>query len=100
MSKTEQRNQAKSLYVDQGKAGVEVAALVNISTTNFYRWVRRYGWKAQKESKLMEKKLVLLGLAVNRDDVLTEFKSFLNNKYPAIATVIEVPITEYLQSKN
>jgi uncharacterized protein YjcR len=100
MSKTEERKQARKLYVEEGKTGLETAAILNISTTHFYRWSHKYGWKEQKESKLLERKIMLLGLAVNIEAVLNDFQLFLNEKFPSVAESAKEAISDFLQTHN
>lgn len=90
---------AKNLYINEGKTGQEAAAIVGVSETNFYRWVRRYGWKEDRETKRIEKKILITGLAVSVEATLAEYLEFVKTNYPKLTELTETTIKEFLQQK-
>lgn len=50
--KDQQRIIAKSMYVDQGKQGKEIAALLGVSEVTMSGWVKDGRWKEEREARL------------------------------------------------
>ncbi len=97
MTKTAAFNEAKALYVNQGFTALETAEKTGVSEKQVRRWASKFKWKEQQEKKRFEQKLVLLGLATSREDVITDFADFINTNYPALAPQLTNPFFEDLQ---
>jgi predicted transcriptional regulator len=52
MAKDRERSIAKELYVEQGKSGKEIAALIGVQEVTVSRWVTDGGWRAERNAKL------------------------------------------------
>lgn len=51
-TKTNERNTAYVMYVEQGKTAVEISKTLNVSERTVGRWIDQYKWKALRDAKL------------------------------------------------
>ena len=55
MAKNKERAIAKQLYI-QGKTQKEISGLVNVQEKTIGDWVRKYGWKAERDARISSTK--------------------------------------------
>lgn len=90
MTKTTDMIIAQRLYVERFMTGSAVAVEVGVSKTNFYRWVRKYGWKAKRDERL----LLIKELKYSFED----FEKFVDQSYPHSAKQVRKFIRNYKKS--
>lgn len=50
VGKTKERKLAREYYIKQGKSAKETAALVEVNANTLTNWIKKYGWKAEREA--------------------------------------------------
>jgi hypothetical protein len=91
MTKTYEVVRAETLYVERFMTGIGISEELDVSLTNVYRWIRKYGWKAKRDDRL--RMIKELGYS------LEEFQKFVDKNEPELSKSVKRAIRKYKKSK-
>jgi uncharacterized protein YjcR len=88
MTKIEEFNKAKVLYVEHGLTYTAISKQLVISEKQLSRWSKRYGWKEERES-------MLKGIIT-----INDFIKSLQAKHPMLSVQFQMYADDYFTSKR
>jgi len=72
MGKDKERSTARHMYVEQGKTAVEISSTTGITEKTIGVWIKKYGWKEQRNALLNGKETRLENIQRVIDDLVEQ----------------------------
>lgn len=72
MGKDKERSTACHMYVEQGKTAVEISAVTGITEKTIGVWIKKYGWREQRNAKFASKTSRIENIQAVIDDLVEQ----------------------------